>query len=318
MASLATSGLSLPKHLASGLWSKVQTTSTLAKLSGQTPMLFGTTQFMTFTTKPKGEVVAEAANKSQSQPAFSSVDAIPRKVQVTMRFNQEVQWADEDYQLGVLAALSTAGSEALSRALDLIAYHGINPLTGAALSGSPAKILDTGNNVEVTNLDADRDIDTAVGLILADGFYSVNGIAFDPTYAYSLATIRDDDSGRKRYPELGTGQGITGFNGLNAAVSTTVSAPEAAISGGAYNSVNPNVKAVVGDFQNGIRWGVQEEMPVEVIRFGDPDGQGDLKRANQIAIRLEVVYGLAIMDTSAFAVIKDAAASSSSSSSSSS
>jgi HK97 family phage major capsid protein len=306
MATLATSGLSLPNHLASGLWSKVQTGSTVAKLSGQTPMMFGTTQYMTFTTKPKGEVVAEGANKSQSQPAFSNKTAIPRKVQVTMRFNEEVLWADDDYQVGVLTALRDAGSEALARALDLIAYHGINPLTGVALSGSPAKVMDTANTVEINTATPDEDIDSAVGLILADGFYSVNGIAFDPSFAFSLATVRDDDSGRKRFPELGTGQNIGNYEGLNAAVSTTVSAPEATISGGAYASSNPNVKAIVGDFQNGIRWGVQKEVPIELIRYGDPDGSGDLKRANQIALRLEVVYGIAIMDTDAFAVVKNA------------
>jgi HK97 family phage major capsid protein len=102
MATLATSGLSLPNHLASGLWSKVQTGSTVARLSGQEPMMFGTTQLMTFTGKPKGEVVAEGANKSQSQPAFGTKTVVPRKVQVTMRFNEEVLWADEDYQLNVL------------------------------------------------------------------------------------------------------------------------------------------------------------------------------------------------------------------------
>ena len=306
MATLATSGLTLPNHLAKGLWSKVQTTAVIPRLSGQTAMMFGTTQIMTFTTKPKAEVVAEAASKSQSQPAFSTKNVVPRKVQVTQRFNEEVQWADEDYQLGVLAAMADAGGEALSRALDLIYYHGINPLTGAAIAGSPAKILDTANVVEVATANADEDIDTAVGLILADGFYSVTGIALDPTYAYSLATIRDDDSGRKRYPELGTGQNLTSFNGLDAAVSTTVSAPEATISGGAYESVNPNVKAILGDFRSAFRWGVQRQVPIEVIRFGDPDGSGDLKRQNQIALRLEVVYGAAIMDTNAFAVIEDA------------
>jgi hypothetical protein len=66
------------------------------------------------------------------------------------------------------------------------------------------------------------------------------------------------------------------------------------------------VKAILGDF-TAIRWGVQKNVPVELIEFGDPDGSGDLKRANQFALRAEVVYGIAIMDTDAFAVIKDAA-----------
>lgn len=304
MATLASSGLSLPNQLASGLWSKVQTGSTVARLSGQEPMMFGTSQYMTFTGKPKGEVVAEGANKSQSQPILGTKTSVPRKVQVTMRFNEEVQWADGDHQLGVLSALSNAGAEALARALDLIVYHGINPLTGAALTGTPAKVLDTTNTVEVATANADADIDSAVALVIADGFYMPNGIAFDPSFAYKLATTRDTQN-RKLYPELGTGLGIASYNGLNAAVSTTVSAPEATIAGGAYATTNPNVKAILGDF-TAIRWGVQRRVPVEVIRFGDPDGNGDLKRANQIALRLEVVYGFAIMDTDAFAVIKDA------------
>ena len=73
---------------------------------------------------------------------------------------------------------------------------------------------------------------------------------------------------------------------------------------GATNQGKPYIKAIVGDF-TAIRWGVQRQIPIEVIRFGDPDGSGDLKRANQIALRLEVVYGTAIMDTDAFAVIAD-------------
>jgi len=308
MATLASSAFSLPNHLASGMWSKVQTGSTVAKLSGQEPQQFGVTQYMTFTGKPKGEVVAEGANKSQSQPTFGTKTSVPRKVQVTMRFNEEVQWADEDYQLGVLSSVTDAGSEALARALDLIVYHGINPLTGAALSGTPAKVLDTTNVTEIvtaTLTKPDVDIESAVGLVIADGFIP-NGIAFDPSFAYTLGTTRDSQ-GRKLYPEVGTGQGLTAFDGMRAAVSTTVSAPEATISGGAYASSNPNVKAIIGDF-TAIRWGVQRQIPVEVIRFGDPDGSGDLKRANQIAIRLEVVYGFAIMDTNAFAVVEDATA----------
>ena len=41
---------------------------------------------------------------------------------------------------------------------------------------------------------------------------------------------------------------------------------------------------------------------------GDPDGVGDLKSLNQIALRAEVVYGWAVMDLNAFATVKDAVA----------
>lgn len=303
MASLATSSFSLPKHLASGIWSKATTGSTVAALSGSEPMLFGETQLMTFTQQPKAQFVAEGGTKSGSDVTFASKTVVPRKAQVTLRFNQEVQWADEDYQLGVLTSLADATSGALARALDLGIYHAINPLDGKALSGSPAKVLDTTNSVEIATAGADMDFESAAGLVIADG-YVPTGVAFDPSYAWTLATARYTD-GRKKFEDLGLGTNITSFQGLNASVSSTVSAPEATVTGGAYATTNPNVKAILGDFSQ-IRWGVQRRIGVEKIVYGNPDGLGDLKAQNQIALRAEVVYGWAIMDTDAFAKIIDA------------
>lgn len=305
MASLATSAFTLPKHLASGIWSKAQTGSTVAVLSGQEPMLFGETQLMTFTQRPKAQFVAEGGTKAGSDVGFSSKTVVPRKAQVTLRYNEEVQWADEDYQLGALQTLADAIGEALSRSLDLGIYHAINPLTGVALSGSPAKVLDTGNVVELTTATLstpDTVLEAAAGLVIADGF-TPNAIALDPSYAWTIATARYAD-GRKKYPDLGLGINVSSFEGLNASVSSTVSAPEAAVTGGAYASDNPNVKAIVGDFSQ-IRWGVQRNIGVEKILYGNPDGLGDLKAQNQIALRGEVVFGWAIMDTDAFAVVED-------------
>ena len=306
MASLATSGFSLPNHLVSGVWKKVLTLSAAARLAGAEPQQFGIQQYMTLTAAPKAEVVGEGAQKGYSNPTFTPVNAVARKVQITQRFNEEVQWADEDRQLGVLTTMQELSATALSRALDLIAFHGINPLTGIALSGSPTKLLDTTNSVEVTTTSTpDADIEAAVGLIISDDLVP-SGIALSPAYAYSYATQRDTQK-RLLHPEAGFGQDVTSVGGLAAAVSSTVSAPEATISGGAYATTNPNVKAIIGDW-SAFRWGVQRSIPIEVIRYGDPDGQGDLKRSNQIALRAEVVYGIGILSTDAFAKIIDASA----------
>ena len=62
--------------------------------------------------------------------------------------------------------------------------------------------------------------------------------------------------------------------------------------------------AFVGNFDT-IRWGVQKQIGLEVIRYGDPDGGGDLKRLNQVAFRAEVVYGWGIADLNAVAKIHD-------------
>lgn len=312
MVALATGSFSLPNHMVPGVWQKAQGKSVLARLSASEPQEFGVQQYMTLTAPPRGEVVGEGDQKSESTATFAPVTAIPRKVQVTQRFNQEVKWADESRQLGVLQTMADLSGVALGRALDLIAIHGINPLTGAPLAGTPAKILDSTNVVELDSASLakpDLAIEAAVGLVLSDSI-SPDGIALDNTYSFSLATQRDAQ-GRKLYPELGFGADATSFSGLNAAVSDTVrGGPEAVTpSTGVYRTTNPNVKAIAGDF-SAFRWGVQVNIPLELIEFGDPDGLGDLKRQNQIAIRAEVVYGIGILSTDAFAVVKDAVANS--------
>lgn len=307
MTALATGSFSLPNHMVPGVWQKAQGQSVLARLSAAEPQEFGSQQYMTLTAPPRGEVVGEGAQKSESTATFAPVTAIPRKVQVTQRFNQEVKWADDSRQLGVLQVMADLSGVALGRALDLIAIHGINPLTGALLSGSPTKIVDSTNVVELTSVTTakpDQAIEAAIGLVLDDSL-SPDGVALDNGFAFRLATQRDSQQ-RKLYPELGFGNTATAFSGLNAAVSDTVrGGPEAVTaSTGAYRTTNPHVKAIAGDF-SAFRWGVQVNVPLELIEFGDPDGLGDLKRQNQIAIRAEVVYGIGILSTDAFAVVKD-------------
>ena len=49
-------------------------------------------------------------------------------------------------------------------------------------------------------------------------------------------------------------------------------------------------------------------MPLEIIEYGDPDGQGDLKRKNQVVLRSEAYIGFGILDKDAFALIKTSGA----------
>lgn len=302
MAVLASSGLNLPDHLASGVWQKAQFGSAVAQLSGQEPFKFGETQLMTFTTQPKAQYVAEGGTKSPTDVGFSYKTVVPHKVQVTTRLNEEVLWADEDYQLGALATVGDAVGNALARALDIGVFHGLNPLTGLTVASITDEISQTTNVVEIldgtddnANIGPDREIEAAVGLVIADGFRP-NGIALDPSYAWTIATARYSD-GRKIYPEIGLTTEVSRFEGFRTSVSDTVSAPEA--------DTDTNVKAFVGDW-SALRWGVQRRIGLEVIRYGNPDGVGDLKAANQIALRAEVVYGWAVMDLSAFAKIVNA------------
>ena len=55
--------------------------------------------------------------------------------------------------------------------------------------------------------------------------------------------------------------------------------------------------------------GVQKNVGLHLIEYGDPDGQGDLKRTNEIVLRSEAYIGWGILDPSSFALISEAAAS---------
>jgi hypothetical protein len=157
-------------------------------------------------------------------------------------------------------------------------------------------LSDTTNSVELGAGDTYEAIDAADALVLADG-YVPGDIALDPSFASGFASKRTTE-GIKLYPELRLTTAVSDLEGHRSSVSNTVGAVGVA-------AVATTVKAFVGDF-SAIRWGVQKQIGLELIRYGDPDGQGDLKRNNQVAFRSEVVYGWGIADLDAFAVIVDA------------
>lgn len=292
----------MPRNIADGMITEARTSSTVAQLSGREPQKFGETEYIIFNDFPRAEFVEEGAEKSSTTGGYTSVTSKPRKAQVTMRFNEEVQWASEDHQLSILSDLAGAGQIALARALDLGLYHRINPLTGDVITGWDNYVTATDASVELGSGEADQVIREAAGLLIQrQSPVSVNGFAVDPRLTWELASLQTKNadgsaSGNQRYPNLGLGTGISSFLGINTAQGDTVSGqPEA--------TTDTGVRGIIGDFQNGIRWGVQRDLPVELIRFGDPDGQGDLKRRNQIALRLEIVYGWYVF-TDRFAVIE--------------
>ena len=96
------------------------------------------------------------------------------------------------------------------------------------------------------------------------------------------------------YPEFRFGANPANFCGLPSDINSTVS----------FVAAN-KLKAIVGDFQNAFRWGYAENIPLEIIQYGNPDGLGDLKQTNQIVLRAEAYIGWGILDPASFAIIKD-------------
>jgi hypothetical protein len=296
MATLATGSLSIPKQKIAPWLGKIQSGSCVASLSAQTPMTFGEGESWTFDIG-EAEYVAEGGQKGASTVTPTSKAVKPFKFHKTLRFNEEVLWADEDRQLEVIDEILALIQPALSRALDFGVFHEINPTGGAVVAAMNGGLTDTTNLVEYAAADKPYvSLDAADGLVLADGFVP-RDIALDPTYASKFSALRGASSEQKLYPNFRLGIETSELDGHRASVSNTVR-------GTGVLAVDTKVLGFVGDF-SAIRWGVQKSIGLEVIKYGDPDGGGDLKRNNQVAFRAEVVYGWGIADLNAFSKIHD-------------
>jgi hypothetical protein len=292
---LSTGMLELPPHLIDPWLEKVANGSTVAALSGASPMQFGAEEAFIFDIG-EAELVGQGQAKSPSDVTKDTKSTAPYKFQKTVRLNQEVQWADEDYQMRAIAQILDRIQPALSRALDFGVFHGINPATGERAASIEECLADTTNEVEIAAAKPYTYLDAADTLVLAGG-YVPSSVAIDPSWASAFSTARGTNSEQKLYPNFRLSTEVSELDGHRASVSNTVGALGVA-------DTATNIKAFDGDF-SGIRWGVQRQLGLEMIQYGDPDGQGDLKRNNQIAFRAEVVYGWGIWDLAAFAKVID-------------
>ena len=299
MAALTTTTLQLPNELVTPIVKKISDQSVIAKLSPSVPQVFLNSQYTVFNQEPEAEFVAEGANKSSSDISMAPVIAETHKAVTTVRMTDEVQIADEDSLLGVLSTVTDAMGNAGARALDYGIIHAVSPLQGTAISGVTA--LRTAANQQTATSDTVADVDALPDAIIAAGFVP-NGIALATTYANTLRKVRNTD-GYRMFPEISLNPADTSaVGGLAAAVSGTVQGRRVA---GANSTWGTKLLALAGDYSM-VKWGIVRNIGVEVIRYGDPDGLGDLRRSNQIALRTEIYYSWAVIDPHAFTALVSA------------
>ncbi len=298
MAALTTANITIPKQIFDPWLGKVKGGSTVAALSGAIPQLFGPGESMTFDIG-EAEYVGEGANKGGSTVTPTVVTVTPFKFHKTVRWTEEVKWADEDHQLQVVQNVLDLIQPALSRALDFGVFHGINPTGGESVPAMTKYLSQTTKSVEIAAAKPYTYLDAADALVLA-GSYVPRDIAIDPTWASTFSTARGTNSEQRLYPNFALTTEVSELDGHRASVSNTVGAVGVA-------ATPTTVKAFDGDF-GAIRWGIQKQIGLKMIEYGDPDGGGDLQRNNQVAFRAEVVYGWGIADLNAFAKIVDAVA----------
>lgn len=280
-------------ELSKEMFNKVKGHSTLAKLCGASPMPFAGTDTFIFTMDGEASIVGEGANKPAGVADFTSVTIKPIKFVYQHRVTDEFLKMSAEKQLPVLEAFSDGFSKKMARALDIAAIHGVNPADGAesaSIVGNNCFVKAVTNTVAYDPASPDDNIDDAVSPIqLADGI--VTGIAMSPAFGAALGAMKTADSNLPIYPEFRFGANPGSFGGMTADINNTVSFGASMI------------KAIIGDFAGGFKWGYAEEIPLEIIEYGDPDGLGDLKRTNQIVLRSESYIGWGILDKASFALI---------------
>ena len=297
MATITTGTSMFPTQLVNEVFGKVKGHSSLALLSAQAPIPFAGQDMFVFSMDGEASIVGEGVSKSAGEADWSPVTIKPIKFVYQHRITDEFINMSDEAQIPYLAAFTDGFAKKMGRALDIAAFHGVNPADGEASDIVGTNNFDsqiTDNIVEYDSSAPDDNVDDAVALIQANDCI-VTGIAMSDTFASAIGKLKTTD-GYALYPEFRFGNNPGSFGGMNADINNTVS----------YNSSSD--RAIIGDFANAFRWGYAANVPMEVIQFGDPDGQGDLKRTNEIVLRAEAYIGWGILDTDSFAIIQAATA----------
>ncbi|MBO1087625.1 phage major capsid protein [Enterococcus hirae] len=293
MATLSKGSLFDPE-LVSDLINKVKGKSSLVTLSQQKPIPFNGQKEFTFTMDSEIDIVAENGQKSHGGVSVAPLTIVPIKVEYGARISDEFIYASEEEQIDIVKAFNDGYARKLARGLDLMAFHGINPRSGTASAIIGDNHIDSKvtQTVDFNAADPDANIEAAASLIQgAEGV--ISGMAMDPQFSSALAAYKVN--GVKQFPELAWGANPGTVRGIPTDINGTVS-----------NGKDDLV--VIGDFASMFQWGYAKEIPLEVIKYGDPDGSGkDLKNYNQVYLRSETYLGWGIMDGNSFArVIKPA------------
>lgn len=269
--------------LVKDLMTKVKGKSSLAKLSGQTPIPFNGLKEFIFSMDNEIDIVAENGKKTEGGISVDPVKIVPIKFEYGARVSDEFLYATEEEQINILTAFNDGFAKKVAKGFDLAAFHGINPRTGSASEVVGTNHFDSKITQKITYTKGTPDVNLD-GVIEAvqgsDG--EVTGMALSNVFGADMATVKEN--GVRQYPEFRFGASPENLGGIAVDVNKTV-----------YNDTVKD-HAIVGDFQNAFKWGFSKEIPLEIIKYGDPDNSGkDLKGYNQIYIRAEVYIGWGIL-----------------------
>lgn len=286
-------------ELVKELISKVQGTSVLAQLSKQTPIPFNGTEQFIFNLEGAAQIVGEGKKKEAGEAKIESVIIKPLKFVYQARISDEFLRASEEKQIEYMSLFTDGFSKKIAQAFDIAALHGVEPKTLTDATFKATNSFDglvTTNVVTYAETKIDENIEDAIQTVIATD-NDVTGIAMSPVSARAMSKLKDKND-ISRYPQFSFGGKPTEFADHTLQINKNL-----AKQGGTLEKDH----VIVGDFENRFKWGYAENMPLEIIKYGDPDGTGrDLKAYNEICLRAEAFIGWGILDATAFARVKEA------------
>lgn len=295
MGATLSKGALFPPELTNEMINLVKGKSSLAKLSGARPIPFRGATLFTFSLDQEADLVGENGAKSNGGATIGQVSMQPVKIEYGMRVSDEFRFAADEVKLQYLQAFAEGFAAKTARALDIMAFHGVNPRSKQDADALTNKNFDdlVTQTVTFSSSTPQDNVEAAIALVNGNEL-DVSGMAMAPAFKSALAAVKSGTNlNTPLFPELGWGNEASTLNGLAVDTNSTVS----------FNS-NAD-RAIVGDFANAFRWGIAKEIPIEVIEYGNPDNSdaGDLKGHNQVYIRGEAYLGWAILIPKAFARI---------------
>ena len=296
MSDILSKGSLFPEELIPDLIQKTRGASALAALCGATPIPFNGLKEFTFQLDKEVDVVAENGAKTKGGVTVAPITIVPIKIEYGARISDEFLYAAQDVQMDYLSAFADGFAKKVAKGIDLMAFHGVNPRTGAASTVIGTNHFDSKVTQTVTIATGDKpddNVEAAISLVQGSD-RDVGGMVMAPAFKSSLAAQKTTD-GAKLYPELAWGNNPGSVNGLRVETTSNLSA---------NSSLD---RALVGDFAGSFKWGYAKEIPIEVIQYGNPDNDatlGDLKGHNQVYLRGEMYIGWGILDAASFAMVK--------------
>lgn len=265
------------------IFSKVKGHSSIIKLAKQMPVAFSGNDIFTFALDGEVAIVGEGTPKPAGEASVSTITVNPIKIVYQHRITDEFLRASDEKALAMLSSFTEGFAKKIARGIDIMAFHGVNPADLQPSAKIGENHLDTCASVTYADGQPEDAINDAI-LLIDD--YDVTGYALSKDLATALGSYKEN--GVSQYPEFKMGANPGKLVGTACDVNSTVS------------KGNDKAMGYVGDFENAFRWGYADQIPMEVIQYGDPDGQGDLKRNNEIVLRAEAWVGWGILDKEAF------------------